>query len=232
MHIVPSTGCTCRLGRLVQGWRAWEKDKKTRDRLEPEQVAPTPSPGWLRGVDSDRSQRLVMQDGCETSVPPGSCCATPATPTAAHTPPLLLARLVRQVLSSSSSSSPSSCPWPICRHLYCPRFPTALRPVCVCYSYITAVTGLVPSARWASEQLCSCQATSTTAILSRPGIVGKRCGASSGRARRPVNRSGRRTVGTPGLRKKDEMSIGYKTWKMRLGLVGLHGRARCAERAR
>lgn len=43
---------------------------------------PYPLSGWLWAVDSDRSQRPVMQDGCETSVPTGSCCTTPATPTA------------------------------------------------------------------------------------------------------------------------------------------------------
>lgn len=56
------------------------KARKTEDRPEPEQLAPTPSRGWLWCVDSDRSQRPVMQDGCETSVPPGSCCTTKATP--------------------------------------------------------------------------------------------------------------------------------------------------------
>lgn len=79
--------CTYLPPRLPSSSRAERmcRENKIKDRLEREQVAPTPSPGWPWGVDSDRSQRLVMQDGCGTSVPPGSCCTTPpVTPINTH----------------------------------------------------------------------------------------------------------------------------------------------------
>lgn len=79
--------------------------------------------------------------------------------------------------------------------------PTVLRPGCVCYSYTTGCYRPGPIGAM-SERTAMFLPSNKHAILSRPGVVGKTCGASWGRARRAVNRSSRRTVGTPGLRRK------------------------------
>lgn len=89
---------------FLQGRQRWTRQPEKitiGDRLEPEYVVPALAPGWLWALDSERSQPPVMQDGCETSVPPGSCCTAPVTPIntliAARTTPLLLALLVLQL---------------------------------------------------------------------------------------------------------------------------------------
>lgn len=66
---------------FLEGGRGGGKDRRqSRPPRTGANPPPSPSHGWLWGVDSDRSQRPVMQDGCETTVPPGSCRTTPATP--------------------------------------------------------------------------------------------------------------------------------------------------------
>ena len=155
------------------------RENKIKDRLEREQVAPTPSPGWPWGVGSDRSQRPVMQDGCETSVPPGSCCTTPpVTPINTHS-------CTHHAFVSRASCTAGVSGWWTTRIIVIASSPPPPPPVCsaslstltvqscqlpsehvacVPLWYLKAVAGLVPPC---SDLLRLCQPTSTTAVQSR-----------------------------------------------------------------
>lgn len=80
---------------VLDGEQRWKRQKASRTGASTQSPPPPPHPPTLLLVGSGAAtgrNAPVMEDGCETSVPPGSCCTTPATPSR----PLLVARTSRR----------------------------------------------------------------------------------------------------------------------------------------